>query len=115
MGEATFRAGECEMVDYTPGADVDEGQVVLLGNLAGITCGIAARAIANGVKDALAVGGRWDVTMLGNYANWTKVYWDDAINKVVDTSTNMAQFGFIVDGGGGGANSTVRVLHFPFV
>lgn len=46
-------------------------------------------------------------------ANGTKVWWDDSVDKVTTTSTNNALFGFIVSGGGAGANTTVKALHQP--
>jgi hypothetical protein len=112
--EAIFRHGDPTFADYTPAAgNVAAGQVVLLGNTAGLTVGIAHQPIVNGVAGELAVGGGvYDVTMLTNIAAWTKVYWDDSINKVVTTSTNMAQFGYLLTGGTG-ANTTVEALHIP--
>jgi hypothetical protein len=114
MPEVTFRNGTPKRVDYTPtGGNVSAGQVVLLGNTAGLTCGIAPRDITNSTLGALEVGdGVYDVTMLGNYAAWTKVYWDDANNKVTTTSTNNAQFGYLSEGGTG-ANTVVKCLHNP--
>jgi hypothetical protein len=113
--EAVFRHGEPTMADYTPAAgNVAGGQVVLLGNTAGLTVGIAHQPIVNGVLGSLAVGGGvYDVTMLTNIAAWTKVYWDDTNNKVVTTSTNMAQFGYLLTGGTG-ANTIVEALHIPW-
>jgi hypothetical protein len=115
MAEATFRHGDPIFADYTPASgNVAGGQVVLLGNTAGIACGVAHMPITNAVLGALAIGGGvYDVTMLTNIAAWTKVYWDDSINKVVTTSTNMAPFGYLLTGGTG-ANTTVEALHHPF-
>lgn len=116
MADATFRHGEPRMIDYTPAAgDITAGDVVLLGNLTGLTCGIAHSDIANTKLGALAAGGGvYDVVNLNNAATYARVYWDASTNKVTTVSTNMAMFGFIVDDGGGGANSTCRVLHHPF-
>lgn len=117
MADAIFRSGDPEVIDYTPtGGDLAGGQVVLLGNTAGLTCGVArGSGITNNTLGALEVGGGvYDVVMLGNYAPFTKVYWDDSINKVTTTSTNMAQFGFLVEGNTG-ANTTVLALHHPKV
>lgn len=115
--DTVFRHGEPIMIDYTPsGGNVAVGDVVLIGNTAGLCCGIAHSAITNNVKGALAAGGGvYDVTNLNNAADGTKVYWDDTNNKVTTTSTNNALFGFIVTDGGGGANSTARALHAPGV
>lgn len=114
MAEATFRHGAPVMADYTPAAgNVSAGQVVLLGNTTGLTCGVAHLDIENTKLGALAVGGGvYDVTMLTNIAAYTKVYWDDTNNKVVSTSTNNAQFGYLLEGGTG-ANTVVKALHHP--
>ncbi len=112
--EATFRHGDPTFMDYTPAAgNIAGGQVVLLGNTAGLTCGIAHLPITNAVLGAIAVGGGiYDVVMLTNIAPYTKVYWDDTNNKVVSTSTNNATFGFLL-AGNTGANATVECLHVP--
>lgn len=116
MFETIFRHGDPLMIDYTPGADVVAGQVLLLGNTAGLCCVIAHSAIPNGALGAAAAGGGvYDVVNLNNAANGAKVWWDDTNNKVTTTSTNNALFGFIVNGGGGGANTTARALHQPYV
>jgi hypothetical protein len=117
MPETTFRHGDPVMVDYTPSSgNVAAGQVVLVGNTTGFTCGIAHVDIANNTLGALAAGGGvYDVTNLNNAATGAKVYWDRTNNKVTTVSTNNALFGFIVSGGGGGANSTCRALHKPYV
>lgn len=116
MAEATFRHGDPVMVDYTASADVDAGDVILVGNTTGWTCGIAHVDASNTEKFALAAGGGvYEVINLNNAANGAKVYWDNANKKVTTTSTNNATFGFVVFGGGGGANSTCDVLHQPYV
>jgi predicted RecA/RadA family phage recombinase len=116
MAEAIFRHGEpVAYMDYLATADIAAGQVVLIGNTAGLTCAIAHLPIANGATGALAVGGGiYDVTMLTNLAPGTKVYWDDTNNKVVSTSTNNALFGFLVEGNTG-ANALVECLHWPLI
>jgi Uncharacterized conserved protein (DUF2190) len=113
----TFRHGEPLMIDYTPASgNVSAGQVLLLGNTAGLCCVIPHSDIANNVKGAVAAGGGvYDVVNLNNAANGAKVYWDDTNNKVTTTSTNNALFGFIVSEGGGGANTTAKALHQPYV
>lgn len=115
MAEATFRHGDPVYADYTPAAgNVSAGEVVLLGNTTGLTCGIAHLDITNNALGALAIGGGvYDVTMLENYAAYTKVYWDDTNNKVVSTSTNNAQFGYLLEGGTG-VNTIVSALHAPW-
>lgn len=117
MPETVLRYGEPTMVPHTPASGaVDAGQVVLVGNTTGWTCGIAHDAIANGVQGSLAAGGGvYEVTNLNNAADGAKVWWDNSAKKVTTTSTNNALFGFIVDGGGGGANTACRALHKPYV
>lgn len=116
MAEAVLRYGDPVMVKHTAAAAIVAGEVVLVGNLTGWTCGIAHDAIANTVDGTLAAGGGvYDVVNLNNSANGAKIYWDTAVNKVTSVSTNMALFGFIVSGGAGGANTTCQALHKPYV
>jgi hypothetical protein len=116
MPEATFRHGDPIHMDYTPtGGNISAGQVVLLGNLTGLTNGIAHLDITNNALGALAVGGGiYDVTMLENIAAYAKVYWDNTNNKVTNTSTNMSPFGFLLEGATG-VNTVVECLHHPYV
>jgi hypothetical protein len=115
MAEAELRHGNPQFIDYTPTAgNVSAGQVVLLGNTAGLTCGIAHLDITNNILGAVAIGGGvYEVTMLENIANYAKVYWDNTNNKVTNTSTNNAQFGYLVTGATG-ANTLVYARHQPF-
>lgn len=116
MAQAIFRHGQPVMVDYTPAANAVNGDVLLLGNTAGLTCGVAHQDLTDAVLGAISAGGGvYDCVSLQNSANYTKVWWDDTNNKVTTTSTNNALFGFIVAGGGAGANTTVSVLHQPYV
>jgi hypothetical protein len=116
MAETTFDHGSYETVEHTPtGGNVAAGQVVLLGNTTGLTCGIAHHDIVNNTLGALGIGGFHQVVNLNNAANYAKVWWDDTNNKVTTVSTNNALFGFISEGGGAGANTTAVARHFPFV
>jgi hypothetical protein len=117
MPTATMRQGNPRMLDYTPSSgNVAAGDVVLLGNLVGISCGIAHQPITNNTLGALAGGGGvYDVVMLSNLANYALAYWDATNSKLTSTSTNNAVFGVVVGGGGGGANATVQALHLPYL
>jgi predicted RecA/RadA family phage recombinase len=116
MAQVTFRHGDPTMIDYTPGANVSAGDVVLLGNTTGLTCGVVHTDTVSGALGAISAGGGvYDCVNLNNAANYAKVWWDDTNNKVTTTSTNNALFGFVVASGAGGANSTCRVLHQPYV
>jgi hypothetical protein len=114
MAEAIMRHGSPIFMDYTPAAgNVAAGQVVLLGNQSGLSCGIAHLDILNNTLGALAIGGGiYDVIMLGNYAPYSNVFWDDTNNKVTTTSTNNAYFGQLLEGNTG-ANTLVECRHLP--
>lgn len=114
--EAIMYHGEYVAIDYVATADIEAGNVILLGNTTGLTCGIAHQAIANAETGALAAGGAvYRVTNLNNAADYAKVWWDASAEKVTTVSTNNALFGFIVSGGGGGANTECKALHKPYV
>ena len=122
MADTTFRSGSPIMIDYTPGdGDVAAGQVIQLTDGAsntvevGLSLGIAHVDIPNNTLGALAVyGGVYDVVNLNNAADYATVFWDNSNNKVTTVSTNNARFGFVVSGGGGGANSTCQAMHVGF-
>lgn len=116
MPEATFRHGYPVMADYTPSAgNIAVGEIVLVGNTTGWTCGVAHHAILNTVQGELAAGGGvYDVKVASNYAAGAKVYWDDTNSVLTTTSTNMSLFGFTVEAAAA-ANDVVKVLHEPHV
>lgn len=114
--DTVFRHGDPKFANYTPGANIAAGQVVLVGNLTGWTCGVAHLAITNAVQGALACGGGiYEGINLDNAAAGAKVYWDNTNKKFTTTSTNNATFGFVVEDAGGGANTNCKVLHQPYV
>lgn len=122
MPQSSFKQGNPTFIDYTPASGaVNAGDVIVLrpaasNTINGITCGVAHQDIANNVAGAIAIGGGiYEVTSLENNANYVPVYWNDSADKVTSVTTNNARFGFIVSGGGQGANTTVRVLHAPNV
>src|SRR5262252_8876491 len=110
---AQFAHGDVVHIDYTPTTgNVAAGAVIALSNTGPV--GMAFEPILNNVLGSLALGGVWNVTNLNNAANYAKVYWDATNNKVTTVSTNNALFGTVVSQGGGGANSTCRVLAYPY-
>lgn len=76
---------EGDAIDYTPGADVAAGVVVVLSDLIGIT----KRDIKANTLGALAVTGVFDLAKQAGggvtFAIGNKVYWDDANNVAVAT------------------------------
>jgi hypothetical protein len=123
MADATYRNGDCVMVDYTPSSgNVAEGTILALGTVTANTsgtggfCVVANRPITNNALGAVSAGGGvYAVVNLNNAATGAKVYWDLQNNtrKVTTVSTNNVQFGYIVASGGGGANTTCYALHSP--
>ncbi len=87
MATATF-IHDGNSIDYTPGADVSAGDVVVQNDLVGI----AKLDIASGVLGALAVTGVFDVPKTAGMGEaigaGAKVYWDvaDGVAKTDDES-----------------------------
>lgn len=115
MAETYFRHGSPLMIDYTPGAGaIDAGDIVLIGNTAGLTCGVAHNDIANSTLGALAAGGGvYKAQIAGNYAAGTLVYKPAGNAILTTTTTNNAPFGFTVETGT--TNTWVNVAHVPHV
>ena len=84
MADAVF-VQEGQQIDYTPGADVAAGDVVVQGDL----IGVAKRPIAANTLGALAVSGVFDFAKQAGagvtFSAGDKVYWDEA-NKVAVTT-----------------------------
>lgn len=121
MALVTFRHGNPVMVDYTPSSgNVAEGDVVLVGTVAtnntagysAIAC-VAHRPIVNNTLGSVAVGGGvYECVNLNNSADGAVVFWDGT-NKVTSVTNTKAKFGYIIQDGGGGANTTCLVVHDP--
>ena len=90
MAQAVF-VQEGDAIDYTPGADVAAGDVVVQSDLVGI----AKRPITANTLGALAVAGVFDFAKESGggvtFSTGDKAYWDDTNNVAVTTD-------------GGGAN-----------
>ncbi len=97
-------------IDYTPGADVSAGDVVVQGDL----IGVSKLDIATGVLGALAVTGVFDVPKTAGVgeaiAAGLKVYWDvaDSVAKTDDESGANKYLGKTV-AAAGDDDTTVRV------
>lgn len=107
--QAQFAKGSPHMVDYKPVGAVAAGDVIVQGDLVAI----AHLDIPAGKQGALAVGGGvYLVTTDAGIAAGTKLYWDDAANKVSSVATGKKQFGFLLDLSS--ADGDVRrALHHP--
>jgi predicted RecA/RadA family phage recombinase len=107
MAQAVF-VHEGASIDYTPGADVAAGDVVVQGDLVGV----AKLDIKAGKLGALAVEGVFDfakATGVGTaLAAGTTVYWDDAANVATSTAAGNKQIGKVVKAAAD-ADATVRV------
>jgi predicted RecA/RadA family phage recombinase len=93
MPQAVF-VQEGAAIDYTPGADVTAGDVIVQGDLVGV----ARFDIKSGVLGALAVTGVFDFAKATNvaYTVGTILYWDDTNNIVTATATGNKQVGKVV-------------------
>jgi predicted RecA/RadA family phage recombinase len=105
LAQATF-VQNGESIDYTPGADVAAGDVVVQGDLVGV----AKLAIAANKLGALAVVGVFDFAKNTGvaYSVGTLLYWDDAANVVTTTSAGNKLLGKVVRAAAS-ADTTVRV------
>jgi predicted RecA/RadA family phage recombinase len=93
MPQAVF-VQEGAAIDYTPGADVTAGDVIVQGDL----IAVARFDIKSGVLGALAVTGVFDFAKATNvaYTVGTILYWDDTNNIVTTTATGNKQIGKVV-------------------
>lgn len=110
---AKYLHGEAVMVDYTPGADVSAGDVVVTS----ATPRIAHKDIASGVKGALAQFGgvyTFPKSTAGSSAigDNVLVYWDATNHVITTTSSGNKRLGYTV-GASADGDSTQRVFHHP--
>jgi predicted RecA/RadA family phage recombinase len=105
MAQATF-VHDGRWIDYTPGADVAAGDVVVQGDLVGV----AVRPIAANQLGALAVAGVFDFAKGAGvaYTVGQILYWDDTNNVVTTTATGNKQIGKVVRAAAS-ADTLVRV------
>lgn len=89
MAVAT-RVHDEDMIDYTPGADVSAGDVVVQGELVGI----ANRDIPANTLGSLSVTGVFDLPKVGgpdrDIAAGADVYWDEANQVAMDDAASGA-------------------------
>jgi predicted RecA/RadA family phage recombinase len=99
---------EGESIDYTPGANVNAGDVIVQGEL----IGVAKLDIVSGKLGALAVAGVFDFAKATGggtaIAIGVNVYWDDTNNVATTTSAGNKLLGKTVRAAAD-ADTTVRV------
>jgi predicted RecA/RadA family phage recombinase len=93
-------------IDYTSGADIATGDVVVQGDLVGV----AKLEIKSGKLGALAVDGVFDFAKNTGvaYTVGQLLYWDDTANVVTTTATGNKLIGKVVRAAAS-ADTTVRV------
>jgi predicted RecA/RadA family phage recombinase len=109
MFELMFLHGDPVMVDWTPGAAVAAGEVVVVGN----TPMVAHAAIPASTLGALAShGGVYQGLSGGAIGVGVLVYWDNAANRVTTTAAGNTALGWSLNATAG-ASENVRVQHMP--
>ena len=105
MPQATFVQEGCS-IDYTPGADIAAGDVVVQGDLVGV----AKLEIKSGKLGSLAVDGVFDFAKNTGvaYTVGTFLFWDDTANVVTTTATGNKMIGKVVRAAAT-TDTTVRV------
>lgn len=80
-----------EVWDHTPGSDVANGAVVLMG----ATIGVALRAIASNTTGPVGVKGVFNITKLGTdvVAQGALLYWDNGNSRLTTTSAGNTYAG----------------------
>lgn len=105
MPQATF-IQEGHYIDHTPSSALASGDVVVQGDLVGVTL----RPLAAGETGALAVDGIFDFNKSTGVAFTvgTLLYWDDTNNVVTTTSAGNKAIGKVVRAAAL-ADTTVRI------
>ncbi len=90
MPQATF-VHDGDTIDFTPGADVAAGEVVVQGDL----IGVARTALPANQPGALSVRGVYDLAKNTGvaYTAGQILYWDDTNNVVTATASGNKQIG----------------------
>lgn len=119
MAEATFHHGEYRTRNHTAAADIDAGEMVVIGSVTANTNGtgallcIAHHDIANGDLGSLAIGGGvYDCMVASNYAAGIVVYKPSGNAILTSTGANNALFGVTIEAAAA-ANAVVQVHHNP--
>ena len=81
-----------EVIDYTAGANIASGQVVLMG----ARIGVALKAIANGETGPVQVTSVFNIAKLSsdNMAQGALLYWDNTNSRLTTTASGNTLAGF---------------------
>lgn len=81
-----------EVIDYTAGANIASGQVVLMG----ARIGVALKSIANGETGPMQVTGVFNIAKLStdNMAQGALLYWDNTNSRLTTTASGNTLAGF---------------------
>ena len=81
-----------EVIDYTAGANIASGQVVLMG----ARIGVALKAIANDETGPMQVTGVFNIAKLStnNMAQGALLYWDNTNSRLTTTASGNTLAGF---------------------
>lgn len=92
-----------EVIDYTAGANIASGQVVLMG----ARIGVALKAIANGETGPMQVTGVFNIAKLSadNMAQGALLYWDNTNSRLTTTASGNTLAGFAAAAAGASTTS----------
>lgn len=92
-----------EVIDYTAGANIASGQVVLMG----VLIGVALKAIANGETGPMQVTGVFNIAKLStdNMAQGALLYWDNTNSRLTTTASGNTLAGFAAAAAGASTTS----------
>lgn len=92
-----------DAIDYTAGANIVSGQVVLMG----VRIGVAAKDIANGMTGTVLVTGVFNITKLTTdvVAQGAALYWDNTNSRLTTTASGNTLAGYATAAAGGTATS----------
>lgn len=92
-----------EVIDYTAGANIASGQVVLMG----ARIGVALKSIANGETGPMQVTGVFNIAKLStdNMAQGALLYWDNTNSRLTTTASSNTLAGFAAAAAGASTTS----------
>ena len=103
---ATNFVREGGVLDYTAGADIDTGALVIIGTIAGV----AIADIANGKTGAVKISGVFSLAKAsGAITQGAKVYWNSTNSNVTTTASGNTLIGVAAVGAASG-DATIPVL-----